>query len=60
MSAGEVTISQEQFHDYQRLQKAGLYNMLDPQVRDILEISREQHLYIINHYAELEKEYGGI
>lgn len=60
MNTEQVTVTKEQFHDFQRLQKSGLYNMLDPEVRNVLEISKEQHHYIVNHYAELKKEHGGI
>ena len=60
MSEGEVSVTKEQFHDFQRLQKGGLYNMVHPDVRDILCISKEQHYYMMEHYDELEKEFGGI
>ena len=58
MSEGEVLVTKEQFHDFQRLQN-GLYNMAHPDVK-ILEITKEQHHYIVEHYDELEQEYGGI
>ena len=56
----EVKVTKEQFHDFQRLQFGGMYNMLHPDVRDILEITKEEHHYITNHYSELVEEYGSI
>ncbi len=51
-------VTREEFRAFQRLQKDGSYNMIDPVVRMIAGLTKEKHLYILNHYGELEKEYG--
>ncbi len=45
------------FEKYLELQRSDELNMVSPEVRDRLGISREEHLYILNNYDELLKEY---
>lgn len=45
------------FEKYLKLQKSGELNMLSPEVRERLEISKDEHYYIIEHYSELFEEY---
>lgn len=53
-------VTKEQFHEYDRLLKSGLYkNMVDPEVAYVLGIDRRQHIYIMVHYEELKKKFGG-
>lgn len=52
------SVSKEEFRAFQRLQKDGNYNMIDPVVRMIAGLTKEKHLYILNHYTELEEKYG--
>ena len=57
-------VSKEKFVAYLKVQKSGLTNMFDvPQVRVLakeicdVELTKEEHIYIIGHYRELKKEY---
>lgn len=57
--AEEITVSSAEFQEFVEIQNSGKYNMLDPMVRTIMGISKDKHLYIISHYNDLEKEFGG-
>lgn len=53
--------TKEQFWDYQRIQKEGKFNMWE--VRNVCKVSHTNLttdicLYIMDHYEELEQEYG--
>ncbi len=53
--------TKEQFMDYVRIQKSGVTNMWC--IRRVVQLSRSNLttdicLYIMDNYAELEKEYG--
>jgi len=50
-------VTQEQFESYCDLQEDGTYNMLDPMVREICDLSKEEHIAIITHYDKLKKKY---
>ena len=60
MSNTEVIVSKEQFHDFQRLQEDGSYNMIDPAIRDVLDLSKEEHYYILSNYEKLLDMYGSV
>lgn len=53
-----MSVSKEEFLAFKRVQESGICNMLDPMVRMIAGLTKEKHLYIINHYEELEKQFG--
>lgn len=50
-------VSKEEFLAFVRVQRSGICNMLDPMIRMIAGLTKEKHLFILEHYAELEKEY---
>ena len=49
-----------QFEQYLKLQKSGEINMVSAQVRERLGITKEEHVYIMEHYSELLKEYNDL
>ena len=51
-------ITQEQFEAYVDLQEEGTYNMLDPMVREICDLTRKEHMDIITNYDKLKIKYN--
>ena len=45
------------FEKYLELQRSGELNMVSPEVQDRLGITKDEHLYILQHYSELLAEY---
>ena len=45
------------FEKYLALQKSGELNMVSPEVQSRLGITKEEHLFILEHYSELLNEY---
>ena len=45
------------FEKYLVLQKSGELNMVSPEVQSRLGITKDEHLYILEHYSELLEEY---
>ena len=50
-------VTKEQFESYLNLQESGDCNMMDPMVRDVCDLTREEHMAIITNYDELKKKY---
>ena len=50
-------VTKEQFESYVSLQENGTYNMLDPMVREICDLTREEHMAIVTNYDKLKKKY---
>lgn len=46
------------FELYLNLQKSGEINMVSARVRDVLGISKDEHLFIMNNYSELLEAYN--
>lgn len=40
---------------YHRIQEQGLFNMFDPRVRMLTGMSKDEHLFCMEHYDELKK-----
>lgn len=57
MSVEEVTVTKGQFESFKNLQKQGVCNMVSPEVRTLVGLTKEQHYYILNNYSELEEKY---
>ena len=45
------------FEKYLELQKSGELNMVSPEVRERLGLTKDEHHYILMHYGELLEEY---
>ena len=52
-----ITITEEQFNDYYELQQSGACNMLDPMVRSVCDLTRDEHIELMSNYDELRKKY---
>ena len=55
----KTEITKEQFTAYVRVQKSGVTNMFD--VRNVMALtglSKEQIIYIMENYSELEEKYN--
>lgn len=46
------------FEKYIQLQKSGEVNMVSPEVRNRLDITKDEHLFILNNYDALLKEFN--
>jgi len=59
--AGKLVISKEDFERYVRVQMSGVTNMMDVKKVTLYSgLSREQILYIMEHYIELEEKYSQV
>lgn len=47
------TITSEMFKEFLILQQSGVYNMVSPEVRDHLGISKQQHFYMLKNFDDL-------
>ena len=54
-----MKVSKEQFQEYRQVQSSGMFNMFDPQAREMTSLDRDEWIYIISNYAELKAEYEG-
>ena len=45
------------FRKYLRVQMNGDYNMFDPRARAATGISREDYIFVMEHYSELKAQY---
>ena len=45
--------------EYRDVQDSGMFNMFDPQAREMTDLSRDEWLYIIKNYSELKEKYEG-
>ena len=53
-----MKITRGQFLNFKKLKESGLYNMIDPNIRRILDITKEQHRYILENYEHLEEVFS--
>ena len=51
-------ITREKFERYVRVQAEGIYNMLDNAVQVEADLTREEHLDIIENYEKYEAEFN--
>ena len=52
-----MKVSKEQFQEYRDVQDSGMFNMFDPQAREMTSLDRDEWIYIISNYAELKAKY---
>ena len=55
----KMKVSKEQFQEYRQVQSSGMFNMFDPQAREMTSLDRDEWIYILKNYAELKAEYEG-
>ena len=53
-----LPITKEMFEEYKNIQEEGLYNMLDPQARELSSLDRRQWYAIISNYKKLEEKFS--
>ena len=53
----EVTM--DEWIQYRAIQDSGMFNMFDPQAREMTDVSRDKWLQIIKHYSELKEKFEG-
>ena len=53
-----MEITREHFLDFKVLKEKGMYDMNDPNVRILLNITKEQHKYILDNYEHLEEVFS--
>ena len=54
-----MKVSKEQFQEYRQVQDSGMFNMFDPQAREMTSLDRDEWIHILKNYAELKAEYEG-
>lgn len=47
------TITSEMFKEFLILQQSGVYNMVSPEAREHLGISKQQHFYMLKNFDDL-------
>ena len=53
-----IEIAQEDFLEYKRVQESGMFNMFDPQAREMTNLSKEQWSKIMQDYKKLNESWG--
>ena len=54
-----MEITKDKWESYRWVQKSGMYNMFDPNAREMTELTKNEWLYIMKNYSELETKYEG-
>ena len=54
----ENSITEKMFKEFEICRNSGVFNMVDPRVREHLEISKVQHRYMLAHYEDLLKYFN--
>jgi hypothetical protein len=50
-----MEITKEQFNEYKEVQEMGAYNMLSPQARELTTLSKQEWVFIMKNYEQIEK-----
>jgi len=45
----------EAWKEFEEVRQSGVVNMMSPQVRDLCDITRDEHLFIIENYSALKE-----
>ena len=53
-------ITAEEWHEYRAIQDSGMFNMYDPQAREMTDVSRNKWIGIMKHYPELKTKFEGV
>jgi len=53
-----IEITQEDFLEYKKVQESGMFNMFDPQARQMTNLSKEQWVKIMQEYKKLNEAWG--
>lgn len=55
----ENKVTMEEWIQYRAIQDSGMFNMFDPQAREMTNISRDKWIKIIKNYSELKEKFEG-
>lgn len=47
----------QKFLTYERVRREGKYNMFDPNARMLTGLSKEDYIWVMNNYSELNAKY---
>jgi len=50
-------VSNDQFKQFEDVRNEGLFNMFDPQARDLTDLTKDEWIEIMNNYDLLKKRY---
>lgn len=53
-----VEVTQKDFLEYKKVQESGMFNMFDPQARQMTNLSKEQWVKIMQEYKKLNEAWG--
>ncbi len=53
MEVDQDQITAKMFNEFLILQQSGVYNMVSPEVREHLDISKQQHHYMLKNFDDL-------
>ena len=54
-----MEITKEQYKEYRDIQDSGMFNMYDPQAREMTTLTKTQWVHIISNYSELKEQFEG-
>ena len=56
----DVTITKEQFHQYESIRQDGLVNMITQSnaIMEKIGVNKDQYLHILDNYSQLLKQHG--
>ena len=55
----ENKVTMEEWIQYRAIQDSGMFNMFDPQAREMTNISRDKWIKIIKNYSKLKEKFEG-
>ena len=53
-----VEVTQKDFLEYKKVQESGMFNMFDPQARQMTNLSKEEWVKIMQEYKKLNEAWG--
>ena len=57
--SNENKVTMEEWIQYRAIQDSGMFNMFDPQAREMTDVSRDKWIQIIKNYSELKEKFEG-
>ena len=55
----ENEVTMDEWIQYRAIQDSGMFNMFDPQAREMTDVSRDKWIKIIKNYSELKEKFEG-
>tara|TARA_B100000519_G_scaffold133172_1_gene115111 strand:- start:227 stop:415 length:189 start_codon:yes stop_codon:yes gene_type:complete len=57
--SNENEVTMDEWIQYRAIQDSGMFNMFDPQAREMTDVSRDKWIKIIKNYSELKEKFEG-